>query len=508
MARSLPFSSERGFTLIELMVASIILAVGVLGTVSIIDNSNATTSKTKAREGATNLGRAVMEISKAVPYKDLAPAGIEAELQSHAGYEDASTAAGYQISSRNFVYTITIGVCALDDTKDRLGDHDASVAFCADSDVAAASSTLKDGNPDDYRRVSVGMTYKAPTVVTTSAKQTGIITNPVGGLGPAVNRLMIEQPGTSTTINTPAATASFRAITSVSAAQVEWKLDGAPKGSASGSGSGVSWTFDWNLAETRADGSLRYPDCTYVVQAAAFDDKRRSGAPKALTVKLNRIRPVAPTGVKGGRNLNGSRVDVQWNPNRECDVTGYRVYRGTSPLASNINVLVPGCSTPAGGTACVDETAPLPVAGVTLYYQVVATDLDGSLVTQEGSRSSPALAITEGDSPPTTPTNLQACLGGNPACTDIDGVQTGPGSIALSWDPSTDPNAGDGIDFYRVYRNGSTYGQRYDVLFPVAGKPLVFVDKQPASGSNTYRITAVDTHFGESAPTGPVTITP
>jgi prepilin-type N-terminal cleavage/methylation domain-containing protein len=502
MARSLPFSSERGFTLIELMVASIIIAVGVLGTASIIDTSNATTSKTKGREGATNLGRAVMEIAKAVPYENLDPGSIEAELQSHTGYADASTAAGYQISSRSFVYTITIGVCALDDSKDRLGDHDATVAFCADSDVADPSATLKDRNPDDYRRVSVGMAWKSRGVAGASAKQTGIITNPVGGIGPSVTALNIYQPGTSTTINTNAATASFKATTSVSASSVGWKIDGDPKGNASGSGR--SWTFDWNLAETRADGSLRYPDCTYAVEAEAFDDKHRSGTSKALTVKLNRIPPVAPTGLKGGRNLNGARVDVQWNANRECDVTGYRVYRGTS--VSSITALA--CSTPVGDTDCVDETAPAPATGVTLYYQVVATDLDGSLATREGTRNTVPLAIFEGDSSPTTPANLKACVGGNPACTDADGVQTGPGSIALSWDPSTDPNAGDSIYFYRIYRNGSTYGDRYDVLFPVAGKPLGFVDKQPAAGSNTYRITAVDTHFGESAPTGPVTITP
>ncbi len=44
-------------TLIEVMVATMILLVGVLGTVTMIDGANATTSKTKAREGATHLGR-------------------------------------------------------------------------------------------------------------------------------------------------------------------------------------------------------------------------------------------------------------------------------------------------------------------------------------------------------------------------------------------------------------------------------------------------------------------
>ena len=88
------------------MVAVIVLAVGILGTVAMIDTSNANTSKTKAREGATNLGRAVMEIARAVPYKDLGPAQVLDELQNHAGLEDVSADDGHQIFSRNFTYTI------------------------------------------------------------------------------------------------------------------------------------------------------------------------------------------------------------------------------------------------------------------------------------------------------------------------------------------------------------------------------------------------------------------
>ena len=45
---------ERGFTLVEVMVAIMILLVGVLGVVSMVDGANAVTSKTKAREGGTN----------------------------------------------------------------------------------------------------------------------------------------------------------------------------------------------------------------------------------------------------------------------------------------------------------------------------------------------------------------------------------------------------------------------------------------------------------------------
>jgi len=46
------------------------------------------------------------------------------------------------------------------------------------------------------------------------------------------------------------------------------------------------------------------------------------------------------------------------------------------------------------------------------------------------------------------------------------------------------------------------------VLYPTAGKPLVYVDPKPAGGTNNYWVTAVDGKFGESAPVGPVSVGP
>jgi hypothetical protein len=481
-------------TIIELLVATLILAVGILGTLSMIDTSSATTSKTKAREGATNLGRAVLEIARAVPYRDLTAETIYAELEKHPGLEDSNAKPGHQIASRNFTYEITAGVCTLDDPKDRVGDHDEAIVFCPDTAAPTGSETTLDRNPDDYRRVTLSLSWKEPDAVPATTKQTGVITNPVGGLGPSV----IELDG-PTTVESVLDIASYEVKTSVSAEEVNWSIDGDNMGKAIGSG--TNWDFVWNLVELREDGSFRYPDCTYVLGAMAFDDKGRSGAPKALTVKLNRIAPVAPTGFEGGRNLNGSRVDVQWNPNRECDITSYKVYRGTDPLL--VDTLV--CTTPPNVTECVDESAPDPAAGQTLYYKVLATDTSPSLTERPGDATLP-IAISEGNTAPTAPATLSACAGGNPGCEDIDGDSAPEGTFALSWDASTDP---DGIYFYRVYRKSDTssptYADRYDILFPVEGKPLVFVDDRPLAGSNSYWVSAVDSLFGESALTGPVT---
>ena len=487
-------------TIIELMVAVLVLAIGILGMVSMIDTSNATTAKNKSREGATNLGRGIMEIARGISYRDLNAAQLVATLQARTGLNDASPAAGYQISSRDHVYTLSASVCSLDDAKDGLGEHDAAAdpPYCTDTATLGAGQTARDRNPDDYRRVRLSFAWES-TGSDFTTTQTGHITNPVGGLGPSLVALNPVAPAT-TNITTPLASASFSVTTSVNARNVDWSLNGSKKGTAGGSGR--DWSFSWQLDATRADGSLVYPDCTYVLEAEAFDNLDRSGSSKALTVNVNRLEVVETTGLEGGRNLNGSRVDLQWHKNRECDIRGYRVFRGTDK--SNINTLV--CSTTPNDTDCVDESAPAPAAGQTLYYQVAGVDTHPDTGGERVSTTPSAiLTIAEANTAPTAPPTVSACAGGNPGCTDIDGNASFAGTNAISWSPSTDP---EGIYFYRIYRGGATYANRYDVLFPVAGKPLVYIDPDPAAGANSYYVSAVDPFFGESVLTGPATVSP
>lgn len=491
--------------MIELLVSMTILAIGILGTVTMVDDSNATTSKTKGREGATALGRAVLEIARSVPYKDMNAQAIEDEVKTHSGLDDASAAAGFQIDSRNFLYTVTTSVCSVDDAKDGYGVRDAAAdpPFCTDNGTPAAGDPLKDKNPDDYRRVALTFTWKAGNV-TSSAKQTGVIVNPVGGLGPSVKDLKITTPSTTTitTLNgNPVNTASFLATTGSPATQLNWSVQGNPMGK--GSGGPIDWTFDWNVGQTKADGTPVYPDCTYVVAAEASDDKDRIGAPRALTVTLNRIPAIAPANFGGGHNGNGNKVDLQWEPNPECDVLGYRVYRGTSPAAINTLVCPASGTTPITPNSCIDD----PPAGQTYYYKVFGVDTDPVTSAQRNGTPSLTLTVAEGNTVPDAPPSASACAGGSPGCTDTEGDSVAAGTNAVSWSPAIDPN-GDSILFYRIYRGGTNYSDRYDILYPTAGKPLVYVDAKPASGTNKYWVTAVDDKFGESVPVGPVQVGP
>jgi prepilin-type N-terminal cleavage/methylation domain-containing protein len=483
--------NEHGFTLVEVMVAMTLLLVGVLGTVTMIDGANAVTGRTKGREAATALGRSVLEIARGVQYKDLTPAKVLEELSARPGLADSQGGvAGHQIASRNFVYTVTPTVCSMDDPKDNLGSHaEPALTFCPESSALSGGAPVRDRNPDDYRRIGVQLTWTSDAGRIETLVQRGLITNPVGGLGPSVTKLSPDTPNT-TTITTSVTSAAYDVTTSTFADTVGLTVNGARLGDAIGEG--TAWEFAWDLGDPNAP---KFVDCTYVLQAEAFDEEGRAGAPSALTVTLNRRRPFAPSTFAGGRNLNGARVDLQWNKSPECDVKQYRVYRGTAP--GSIATLV--CTVPStASTDCVDETAP---SGVTLYYQVVALDTPSGGGDREGDRSG---TLTVGDeatnTPPTAPPTLTVCTGGQPDCNDIDGNPASSGLPVLSWKAADDP---DGIQFYRVYRGGNTYDHRLDVLFPVANKPLVFID-DTATSSYDYYVSAVDVFFGESALTGPV----
>jgi prepilin-type N-terminal cleavage/methylation domain-containing protein len=504
-------SSEAGFTLIEVLVSILILLVGVLGVVTMVDGANAVTSKTKAREGGTAIARSVIEVSRSIRYRDLSEATLEDALQSRPGLADAKPSTpGYTFKSRGIYYDLTLTVCSLDDPKDDLGARPTGVTFCADSDGPPASP--RDRNPDDYKRVRVRLVWST-RATTHSVTQTSSIINPVGGLGPNVTGLTMTSPASSASDEvriegssaSPINSASFLATTSGFAAELNWSVGGDTQGKADGGP--TNWTFTWNFTNGGPDpNNIVYYDCKYFIQADAFDAEGRAGAPRVLTVILNRREPIAPTDVVGGRNGSGDRVDIHWTPNPECDVIGYRVYRSTSAASLGTQVSCPDPSAPSTTVTtkewCVDEAAP---GSGPLYYRVVAVDTLASGSLREGTQSAPVtVPASGGNSVPTAPTNLTSCTGGQPNCNKSDGQPAPSGQIVVSWDPSTDSDGS--VAFYRIYRDGTAYADRWDDFFPGAtGGSLAWLEYAPGTSSHTYRVAAVDDLFGESALSDPVT---
>ena len=493
---------QAGFTLVEVMVAIVILLVGILGVVSLVDGANAVTSKTKAREAGTNIARSVIEVSRSVRYRDLTTNELLAAVGTRPGLADVKPATpGYTIRSRGVDFEMALTVCSLDDPKDNLGTHPGGVVFCPDTDMLGAGEPSRDRNPDDYKRVRVTLVWKT-RATEQSITQTSSIINPVGGLGPSVIGLTMTSPSSSSSdqvrIETDVDYARFAASTSTSAAELNWSVGGDTQGKADGGP--INWTFQWDF--DKPNGDTIYYDCTYVVQADAFDNQGRAGAPRALTVILNRRAPLAVGNFGGGRNGNGDRVDLQWTATPECDVEGYRVFRSASPATdgAQITCLDQDAATFTTETACLDD----PPGPGPWYYKVRAVDTIGSGALREGDWST-EVAVGGTNDLPSVPQGLTTCVGGDLGCEGPDGSSAPSGVIVIGWDPSTDSDGN--VQLYRVYRDGTAYADRHGTFFPSGGSNAWF-EFAPDSSAHTYYVTAVDDDFGESAPSAGISAGP
>jgi Tfp pilus assembly protein PilV len=527
---------ERGFTLIEIIVASFVLIVGMLGTLVLIDVANSKTSDTKGREAATSLVRELTEDARGIPFTQLTQQSLAASLQSRAGLSSAPGSTYYTIRRRGFTYSVDVSVCSLDDPRNGIASH-ANGNFCRgdangydqtqscpaaiaaqgggtdsngnkfscgipDSTLAwstctmtgagqtgsasaeatsaanattclSGSATPLDGDPEDYKRVVLQVRWGAHRVA-----QTTLIANPGSSAGPAVVNL---QPTSGLTTVTDAGTTAvgFTATTSVMPASVTWSLNGGTQGDASGSG--TTWTFSWPLGPaTNPTGTLdptTVLDGTYLIGARAFDQFGVNGAPRTVTITINRSIPRQPTGLVAGRN--NQVVEIDWQPNPEHDITGYHVYR-IVPGQSALQV----CST--ASVSCQDAGAP---SASTLNYYVVALDRDPSGSPREGAQSA-QVTVTSSNLAPNPPTSLVASTNG--------------GTTILRWAAPNPADAdGDSIAFYRIYRDGAAYANRYDRT--AGGSDLTYTDTATGGLTHTYYVTAVDGQLAESTLLGPVT---
>jgi Tfp pilus assembly protein PilV len=460
--RALLFREESGYSLVEVLIAIVLLTVGVLGTVALVDNANLRTSDTKGREGATSLARELVESSRTVAFNNITPADLQPALAAKPGLADADGAGGWQVKRRNFTYTITYTACTIDDGSDRYGtaaSHDAT--YCPGS-VSATSAAGADRNPADFRRVVFRLAWR-DSRGTQQMEQSALINSTYRG--PTVTSIDSGVEGTIFS----GSSLGFDATLSSRADSVKWYVDGRLEGDAEGANTSWEWTWDLGIACS----PTAVQDGTYFVSAAAYDRNGATGGPLARSVTLNRCPPSAPTAVVGGRNWGS--VEISWAANPESDVTGYAVYRGSDLACSTSSV---------SDTSCRDESAP---ASGPVDYTVVAYDT-GPSGSRAGDHSAPITVLPAcGGAPCNTPPNA-------PDVTFADGILT------ISAPTPDDPDSGDGIDFYRVYRTSSGApgpGDRYDVVENGA-RTVTWSDTQ--SGSWHYWVTAVDSHNSESAP--------
>jgi type II secretory pathway pseudopilin PulG len=486
MARTRP-SAQEGFTLVEVLVAALVLVVGGLTAFRLVDAANATTSVNSARIGATNLEREIGEYARGTDYDQLQPTTLVSALRQRAAI--AGTGTPWTITRRGVNYTVTASVCTFDDPKDGLAAAGSPPSNPCPAAAADPSATNPDGtakvdqNPDDFRRVTVKLDWRV-RARTGTMTQASLVVNPAGGLGPRITAF--DEPTQDVTGNSIAwGGAGGLQLSSTSAAGVHWTTsDGKSQGDAGGGP--TSWNFSWDLGPDKSnplivDGTWVL-DGDYTVQAQAVDSRGAPGEARIVTIHINRHPPGPVQNLDGGYDTRFSSgvVDLKWSRYPENDVQGYRVYRDGSTL-----VCPSDGSSFVTSTSCTDTNPGLP--GTLHTYTVKAFDCGDLLhrtnCDRAGAASTPKIVALLPGVPLSAPTNVTMSI--------VDGQPR------LDWTGVT------GASFYRIYRDtGTTLGDRYDQT--ITSSPT-YTDPSPGSGAHTYWVTAIGSTFDESAPSSPVT---
>jgi prepilin-type N-terminal cleavage/methylation domain-containing protein len=466
--RVLPHSlrEERGFTLIEVLVAAFVLTLGVLATLTLITGAGRATAANQSRDGAVNLARELVEGARGLSYDKLTDTGIQDELQAIPGLQDTPVGGIYQITRRGVLYTVEPSVCIMDDSKDGGGSRPSGLSFCPDS-VAAGTA---DKNPEDYKRVTIRLSWRRDSV-TRSVTQTGLVNNPGSATGPAVRSLVVVSPTVPVPyeITTAGATVGFQLWTSSRPQTINWSVDGSvqPTAPTQFGATGLVWAFNWDVSAV--------DDGPYNISAEAFNQYGVSGPGRTTTVTLNRHDPRPPSKVVGGRTKFGT-VEIEWSANTERDIIGYEVRRVSD------NSIVCAMATQKTATICIDTAPP---AGDPVQYEVRAFDRWPVTAIPRPSLPSP-LEVQAGSTAPYPPQVISA--------------STASGIVTITWKRPNpeDDDPGDGVAFYRVYRDGVLLGNRYDRWYD-GGNIVTWEDRATGGLSHTYWITAVDKTYLESS---------
>jgi prepilin-type N-terminal cleavage/methylation domain-containing protein len=466
---------DDGFTLVELLVATFVLLVGVLGVLTLLTGALRTTAANNERVGATNLARELVEETRSLDYDDMTGSLVPSRLQARG----LGSGSPWTIQRRQTTYTITATSCTYDDPTDKLAATPPA-GVCTPQPAGVTG----DSNGEDFRRTTFQVAWRETGGVQRSVTQTTLVVNPSGGLGP---RIVSFNPITQTiTSNVSSATIVW---TTTPATTLRWAADdGASSGSSTGS---TSFTTNWDIGTSGGSGEIL--DGSYEISGQPFDDRDIAGEAKRAQVVLNRRQPYQPPSLGGGHDTRvDDWVDLQWSPNAERDILGYRVmWAGPDGIAGNGND-TQVCPAPAVGTmlentttSCADRSPP---AGATTYY-IVAVDRAPDNQLRDGDRRTLSVDAAASQRPRQPGGPLVA--------------QTVENQPTLTWSAPS----GSSPSFYRIYRDGTAIGYT-DRYGRTSGNTTQFTDDGPGAGGHTYWVTAVDSSYNESDPLGPVTWSP
>jgi prepilin-type N-terminal cleavage/methylation domain-containing protein len=497
---------DDGFTLIETLVAIVVLVTGLVGLLGLLDSSVKASAATHQREAATNLARQILEDARGIPYPQISPSSIIPQLQALPGLANEGSGSSWQLVRSHTTYTITLKECSIDDGKGgQWGVHKITVGgvvqnpFCGDAgekEFEGTAGEVQDPQPEDLKRITVDVTW---TAIGRSPDVRQVETLSAAGAAPGLSatNLELEAPppevGSAKTkpviISSAVGSLKFAVYSPTGTAAMRWSLEGVAQPTAPTLKEGNTWTFSWAIPDT---GEGAVGDGTYTVGVQAIDKLGVLGPPVSIPVTLIRNIPAAPSVLKGGFNtinMAGTPTKVaelQWQGSTERSVIGYRV-KGPEGLTC------PGSlATLSTATSCIDF-GKSPEKYTASTYSVAALYRGAEGEVKEGAAAT--LSIPAGaPTAPNAPTALK--------------IERNPeGIVELHWTP---PSGGEPVIFYRVYRGaagaaaGSTpdYTSRYDVA---PGTATSYIDNN-ASEPHSYWLTAVDASLTESSFLGPETL--
>ncbi|MEY2442688.1 MAG: hypothetical protein QOJ46_2114 [bacterium] len=456
--------AQDGFSIIESVVASAILLVGLLGVLAMLIGSLRATSASNARVAATNLARELVETTRGLSYEDMTGSLVQARLQARG----LGSGTPWTIERRGTTYTVAATSCTFDDPADKLAATPPAGAC-----TPAPGGTTGDANGEDFRRTTFQISWTEAGGRTRVLTQTTLVMNPSGGLGP---RIVSFTPVSQTIAS--AVTSAAVTWTTTAALSLRWSVD---DGRSSGASTGTT-TFNTNWDIGTSGTGTEVLDGSYQITAQPIDDRDIAGEAKRAQVVLNRRRPYAPPSLLGGHNTRpGDWVELQWEPNNERDVLGYRVlWNGPDGVPGGTDD-VQVCPAPSAGAmlspttlSCVDTSPP---TGATTY-QAVALDRSADGALREGDRRS--LTIAPASARPRVPSLPLS-------------VSTVSNLPRLTWSAPTSGS----VRFYRIYRDAVRYDRTSDAT-------TSFTDSSAGTTAHVYWITAVDQTFNESDAVGPI----
>jgi Tfp pilus assembly protein PilV len=359
-------------TVVETMVAAVILTSGVLGVLLMVQTADGVNKANRGREAATSLSRELLETARATNYATIGDVDwFKPALQGISGgsgnVANGVNGATTTVTRRGHTYTVTVNACSVDDPKDGLKTGVGLYKWCADSLTLGSGDT----QAEDLKRVGV-TTQWTQGQETYSLYHTATFSAAGSLIGPGLTDFRITTPSgldaTAPVITSnPTGGNVIFAATSVGAANMKFTIDGVTQVAGISTAGNGTWNLTWNI--------LNLKDGVYTIGATAMDALGTEGDPQYIQVKLARGAPTAAANITGSYNdvySGGTKtrvVELGWDASPDGSVTGYEVYKGTTLVcaASMLTECMDMSPASSGSTTYTVRTLYTDAGGVTSY---------------------------------------------------------------------------------------------------------------------------------------------